>query len=72
MDPKSRSLRLRSAGKQNFGMVEIGGRAEIFFFFFWGGWCGLAKLARADELGNSGDNRGQSLKRFCEKLYRRS
>ena len=71
MDPKSRSLRLRSAGKQNYGMVEIGGRAE-FFFFFWGGGVALAKLARADELGNSGDNGGQSLKRFCEKLYRRS
>ena len=70
MDPKSRSLRLRSAGKQNFGMVEIGGRAKIFFF--GGGVGGLAKLARADELGNSGDNGGQSLKRFCEKLYRRS
>ena len=52
MDPKSRSLRLRSAGKQNFGMVEIGGRAEIFFFFFFGGvgvglpnWPELMNLA---------------------------
>lgn len=40
-------------------MVEIGRRAKIFFF---GGGGVLAELARADELGNSGDNRGQKSK----------
>lgn len=51
---------LRSAEKQSFGMVEIGRRAKIFFF--GGGGVVLAELARADELGNSGDNRGQKSK----------